>query len=391
MSLLLLAALRATATNPAPEPVDTSSLTLDRQFTTNTSWQRTYNTADDRGLHVVTKHDVRRTAKAPRVRYNIGTGIYVEARVGLIVDGAIHWLTWGGEPRLKISQRKPVAIDSDPLPDTVVARSGTTIYSVFEYEPGSGYAVGSFSRPHTIAIREPGTFQSFTAFRSAILSGAPLGILGKVDPADGVMSVAHTGDSFSTPGWARNAYDNTGLAWSDLAQGAEGTPYSPGSPGVDDRIGSGDLSYDFVFSAYGGNSRGAPPETQVAWDIAWWTDMVSRGAKVAAYTLHPYATLSEEHNLWRIQRNEWMRDGFPMRDGIGLVNDIGATGSDVIRYGDPGHPISFPVFDMADICETERNSGIWKPGLSLDGTHLSPGGSGYVQPHFEQWVADNLT
>ena len=61
-----------------------------------------------------------------------------------------------------------------------------------------------------------------------------------------------------------------------------------------------------------------------------------------------------------------------------------------MRIGEQGHPLAYPAFDVADVCETSRNSGIWRTGWPVDGTHLHPSASDQIAPHLSAWVAAHL-
>lgn len=74
----------------------------------------------------------------------------------------------------------------------------------------------------------------------------------------------------------------------------------------------------------------------------------------------------------RIAFNSWLRDGAPI-DNSGVPQAVGSTG--VLRAGQAGHPLS-GYFEVADLAETTRNSGIWKAGYSADGTH--PNATGHA-------------
>lgn len=75
-------------------------------------------------------------------------------------------------------------------------------------------------------------------------------------------------------------------------------------------------------------------------------------------------------NANRVQFNDWVRDGMPTTNGVAV-----ATGtSGAVRAGDSGHPYTGFV-EVADLCETARNSGIWKANYTTDGLHPGPNGN----------------
>ena len=77
----------------------------------------------------------------------------------------------------------------------------------------------------------------------------------------------------------------------------------------------------------------------------------------------------------RIGLNDWIRDGAPFDTATGLAVAVGATGSTIVRAGTRAHPLK-GFFEIADIVETSRNSGIWKAGWTTDGLH--PNATGYA-------------
>lgn len=76
----------------------------------------------------------------------------------------------------------------------------------------------------------------------------------------------------------------------------------------------------------------------------------------------------------RIAFNNWLRDGAPINASL-VPQAVGASGAGIVRAGAAGHPLK-GYFEVADLAETARNSGIWKAGYTGDGTH--PNATGHT-------------
>lgn len=70
----------------------------------------------------------------------------------------------------------------------------------------------------------------------------------------------------------------------------------------------------------------------------------------------------------RIGYNDWIRDGCPTSGGVAVA--VGTIGA--LRMGQAGHPV-YNYFEVADVCESARNSGLWPApsgvATTTDGTH----------------------
>jgi hypothetical protein len=120
--------------------------------------------------------------------------------------------------------------------------------------------------------------------------------------------------------------------------------------------------------------------------ITVWDSLLMRGVVGYQTTITPQTTSTDNwatttnqtpssNNATRIALNDWFRDGAPLDVVSRVAASVGATGSTVIRAGQMGHPL-LGFFDVADQVESARNSGLWKPGYSGDGTHATP--TGYI-------------
>ena len=116
--------------------------------------------------------------------------------------------------------------------------------------------------------------------------------------------------------------------------------------------------------------------------IAWWLLHRRRGLKCYAGTLPPKTTSTDAWSTTENQTpdaglatrqgiNAWVRDGAPLNADTLAAVAVGGAG---IRIGDAGHPIS-ACFDFADATESARNSGVWAPGYTSDGTHPNQTGA----------------
>lgn len=123
--------------------------------------------------------------------------------------------------------------------------------------------------------------------------------------------------------------------------------------------------------------------------VSIWKRLAARTIKPYAVTIPPRTTSTDAFattanqtatasNPTRIQINDWLRAGAPLT-AAGVATTAGAPGS--IVAGQPGHPLvaysaASPIFDLADVVESARNSGVWKLNSTGDGTHPSNGVNG---------------
>lgn len=120
--------------------------------------------------------------------------------------------------------------------------------------------------------------------------------------------------------------------------------------------------------------------------VTAWQTMTRVTASVYATTLTPQTTSTDswatvanqtvqyptDREPRRVAYNGWLRDGAPI-NGSSVPQAVGTTGAGIVRAGQSGHPL-MGWFEVADLAETARNSGIWKAGYCLDGTHPSATG-----------------
>lgn len=117
--------------------------------------------------------------------------------------------------------------------------------------------------------------------------------------------------------------------------------------------------------------------------VGVWKVVTQRVAKLYQTTLEPVSTSTDSWatttnqtthsgNAARTGFNDWLRDGAPMLNGTYVAAGSNATGT--VRAGQAGHPL-VGVIEVADLAESARNSGLWKPNYTVDGTHASTTGN----------------
>lgn len=402
---------------------DTTGWVTPRHVTTNSTWWRMSEAASEAGSLIVVQHDVRIPGKALRARWGqfpaastmIHKNLTYKGRASLIIDGTPYRLTFGGAPSVTIGYGESVL--SDPLPGSVTVQPGSIVHSVWEAEPGSMLITGGVgSTTGAASYRASGTWGgTVPTMASTGLSGSPTQIIGDTPDARPARSVLILGDSFVEAGWARGGAEANGLAWSDMGLWLE--PTATTRDQIANRIGAtGDVPFDVIVTAFGGNNSTQSLAEQQAVHIESWRMIATLGAPdIAAMTLHPY---TDSTDRWatvegqthraieansdgettrepsRTARNDWIRDGAPLNTTTWDPYPTGTADPAAVRAGETGHPLTLPAFDQADACETARNSGIWKVdggAWTVDGAHLTPHGSAMLQTYYETWAQANLT
>jgi hypothetical protein len=149
-----------------------------------------------------------------------------------------------------------------------------------------------------------------------------------------------------------------------------------------------------ALSCFGRNDIAVRTSAQIMGDfVTIWRMFNRRGPKVWQTTVTPrtnstdgWATVgnqtiaSASEETKRLAINDWLRDGAPVVAGaVAAVGTSGASRAAVYSAagtlvtpasGPSGNPLA-GVFDICDVVETARNSGIWKAGYSVDGLHPS--------------------
>lgn len=122
--------------------------------------------------------------------------------------------------------------------------------------------------------------------------------------------------------------------------------------------------FSVCLSNYGINdcnsASGAP--TIYSSMIAFCTEVQTRGLRFAQATISPQTTSTDG---WVTTGNQTAASSNAKR--VPLNNLI--RGSLVFDY----------VVELADVCETGRDSGIWRAGMTTDGTHETQAGNAYIR------------
>lgn len=114
--------------------------------------------------------------------------------------------------------------------------------------------------------------------------------------------------------------------------------------------------------------RGETLTTLKAWSLIGWQKLKDAvGGTVYQTTITP----TVEHIDVRLGYNQWVRDGAPMVSGVGVAT--GSTDPAAVRAGDDTHPLTGYI-EVADACETSRDSNLWNAYDS--GDHVHPSGAG---------------
>lgn len=133
---------------------------------------------------------------------------------------------------------------------------------------------------------------------------------------------------------------------------------------------------------YGANDKATALATLQDQYVAAWLAISATGQRVWQTTITPQSTSTDGWATTVNQTpdpmfgpgskmatlNDWFRDGAPMTAAY-VVLATGTT-TNAIRAGERGHPLA-GYFEIADIMETGRNTGIIKAGYTADGLHPS--------------------
>lgn len=141
---------------------------------------------------------------------------------------------------------------------------------------------------------------------------------------------------------------------------------------------------DVLVIGYGVNDLTASPTlaSLQASLISIWQKAYGRAGKVYQTTITPWSSSTDNWTTvdgqtprasdpTRIAFNDWLRAGAPM-NALGQAVTVGTVGARIA--GDAGHFL-YGYLEIADSCETTRNSGLWKvPGntFTADTTAGSP-------------------
>ncbi|MBJ7479268.1 SGNH/GDSL hydrolase family protein [Rhodococcus sp. (in: high G+C Gram-positive bacteria)] len=286
---------------------------------------------------------------------------------------------------------------SDPLGIEVPA--GSTIYSR-THLVGTGWypnktAGGSVGGGGFVADADLTAQGSGAVADSSTALYAPSAIIGL--PSRPVPNVAIIGDSIANGiGDGGSSTDNRGIQADGTQGGFIARAFHAKVPCMI-LARAGERAQGFVFTSshhrrlgfvggfshalveYGRNDLSqSRTASQVKADlVALWKLLAGRGMIVRQTTITPQTTSTDawattqnqtianaSQETVRVEVNTWIRAGAPTSGGVATTP--GAVGA--VTAGHAGHPLS-GYFDIADLAETARNSGIWRAAFTVDGTH----------------------
>ena len=336
-----------------------------------------------------------------------GAGYYTETPIPnpITVKAAVEYpdtylfpVTFNGADSAEIAPGGIVI--SDPVGLEFV--KGTTFYTRTwvgvnpgEYFPRGGYGTSgsggptwhNYANPAGLDLTRTGSgvaasgYNEYTFGPAAILAhpGSTNGIL----PVVGIVGdsiAAGTGDS--QRGWPQRWLDGN-YAHVKVAHPGEGVGTGWGAnQGLSRfrRMALMDLAgVSHVIAEYIVNDLGTTYATLLANQITYWKQVANFG-RVWATTATPqtsstdsWATTTNQTVLdsaketKRLDYNAWLRDGAPIVAGVAVA--VGTNPA--VRAGETGHPLA-GYLEVADLCESARNSGKWRVDLgapTTDGTH----------------------
>lgn len=339
----------------------------------------------------------------------------VTIRASVEVGGVIYRLTFGGRTDVTIDAGG--SAQSDPLPLDIAAGavvwsrtfvvSGSWHYTHYSLIAGGAGGVGAASTdltaPGSAAIADS-TFGAMYA--PALVTGRLLGAASSPSAMIVGDSIgAGANDHPSSTVWQHRNTVNPHLHGGGfLARALHGVAGSisgavPGSTvqqfvtdaGHFRRMAFAQNCSTFICE-YGRNDiSGGRTLAQVQADlIAAWRIGSTRGLRVLQTTITPkttstdgwrttasQTTASTAQETVRVALNTWIRDGAPLASAATLTAVATGT-SGALRAGQSGHPL-FGYWEVADACESARNSGLWKPWANtrtVNDAAITGGGNG---------------
>jgi hypothetical protein len=139
--------------------------------------------------------------------------------------------------------------------------------------------------------------------------------------------------------------------------------------------------FDNVVEGYGTNDRSSNRTAiQIKNDrLTIWSQIIALypDIRIIAATIAPRTTSTD---AWattvnqtvttgeaiRLDVNTWLRGGAPIDPIAKTVVSVGTSGA--LLAGQVGHPLH-SIFELADVIESVRDSGLWAPGTTTDGIH----------------------
>lgn len=204
-------------------------------------------------------------------------------------------------------------------------------------------------------------------------------------------NVAIVTDSFGG-GWPVNAFEGTypTAFFSRNGESAQTFLTATGSWGTAsarrDEVYPALADFHNVVEGYGTNDRASNrTAAQIKADrLTIWSQIFALypTMRIIAATLAPrttstdaWATTTNQTPIAgeadRLSVNAWLRAGAPIDPTAKTVVAVGTSGA--LLAGQAGHPL-YGYFELADVIESARDSGLWAVGTTTDGIH--PGTSG---------------
>lgn len=315
------------------------------------------------------------------------------------VGGLVYRLTVGGETRWRISAGRQVTTDAAAVSITDTYFWLRTYVEVDSGQTWSGgrhcpaavagqnqvrYTTGAVDQTNgTGALSTTGSAASGSDYVYA-----PIAMLGKFAAGFTAPTVALYGDSITqglqdspdaSSGYAQRAMLAANIPFLKLAQGSENGRDWVSSSVYLRRLAIASCA-DYALVNYGTNdwrSTGYGATQVMTDELLIWNVLRNQNLGVYACTLTPATTSTDSwvtvvnqtvhvEDASRTGYNDWLRDNAPVRDGAPVA--VGTTGTNVLRSGDPAHPLG-GWFEIADTVESARNSGKWKANYAFDGVH----------------------
>lgn len=329
------------------------------------------------------EHTALTGATGVRLRYlnRAAVAIQIAAQVETTLLGTQVAVTWGGASTVTI---QPHAVaESDPVPGLTLTAGGqfatrTRVTASGQWVLGERNYGGAGRGGAVDGDALTGSIPSSSEY----LFG-PVAIL-SATPAPPVKTVGLVTDSFGF-GWPVNAFEGT-YPTAYVSQNGESAFTWLGTAGRSSEVLDSLGGVRTIVEGYGTNDRASGRTAfQIQTNrVAIWQALRARWpmTRVIAYTIAPrttstdsWATTTNQTPIagepHRVAVNAWLRDGAPLL--AGAVAATGTTNPAAIRAGAAGHPV-YAVFELADVVESARDSGVWAVGATTDGIH--PGTSG---------------
>lgn len=406
---VVASSVSAVVTTPSPRRIVTNNLWVASAITNRTD----SGTGRTRHRVMTSASDLRFTWGAHYTSNpNTGSGLYgtdadfpadITIRAGVEIGGTIYRLLFNGQDTITI---KPGArVTSDALGVEVLAGSDifvrTFITSTSWYANTANFATDSTDGGWTLTtdLTAPGSAAVSTGthwqFAPMLITGVPA--------VTKAIAVAILGDSLSvgtgeniTGAAASSEWANASAfvgGFANRALSAASMPHINIGHGGERLYLFKDYVNRFRRTTYidacthaiceGGvndaNSSGQTLANIQANMITVWKLCNDRGLRAFQTTITPNTTSTDAwatttnqtipnsgNETKRVSLNTWLRDGAPILAGVAVATGSNAGGT--VRAGATGHPLK-GVFEIADLAESARNSGLWKANYTADGLH----------------------